>query len=81
MTSDQLRAMVTAHPFVPFVIHMADVRSVEVNYPELIAYGGGRIAVVMKPDDCSEIMDLLLVTSLEAKPQGRETGPGANGTS
>jgi hypothetical protein len=64
MTTDQLRAMIDARPFVPFIMHMADSRSVEVNHPELIGYGGGRIAAVMNAKDVVEIVDLLSVPSL-----------------
>jgi hypothetical protein len=70
VTTDQLRNLLAARPFVPFVIPMADSRDVEVSYPEAIAYGGGRIAVVVKPDDSFEIIDLLLVPSLEVHPGG-----------
>ena len=68
MTTDQLRNLLAARPFVPFVIHRADSRDVDVSHPEAIAYGGGRIAVVVRPDDSFEIIDLLLVPSLEVKP-------------
>ena len=53
--------------FRPFLIHMADGRSVEVNHPEWIAYAGGRIALVANPDESFEVIDLRLVPSLEAK--------------
>ena len=66
MTTDQLKAFISAKPFRPFIIHMADGRSVEVKHPEWIAYAGGRIALVAKPDETFEIIDLLLVPSLEA---------------
>ena len=65
MTTDQLRARIAARPFVPFVIHMADGRSAEVRHPEWVAYAGGRVGVVMKPDETFEVVDLLLVPSLE----------------
>jgi hypothetical protein len=51
LTTDQLRELVRTRPFIPFVIHVADGRSIEVSHPEMIAYGGGRIAVIAKPDD------------------------------
>jgi len=70
MTTDGLRSFLSAHPFRPFLIHMADGRSVEVNHPEWIAYAGGRIALVAKPDESFEVIDLLLVPSLEAKAEG-----------
>jgi hypothetical protein len=68
VTTDHLRNLLAARPFVPFVIPMADSRDVEVSHPEAIAYGGGRIAVVVRPDDSFEIIDLLLVPSSEVKP-------------
>ncbi len=65
MTTDQLKSFLATRPFAPFVIHMADGRELTVRHPEAIAYGGGRIAVVVKPDDTFEVVDLLLVPSLE----------------
>lgn len=70
MTSDQLKAFLSTRPFQPFLIHMADGRTVEVNHPEWVAYAGGRISVVMKPDETFEVVDLLLVPSLETKTPG-----------
>lgn len=68
MMTEHLKNLLAARPFTPFVIHMADSRDVAVSHPEAIAYGGGRIAVVVRPDDSFEIIDLLLVPSLEVKP-------------
>lgn len=70
MTTDQLKDFLAVRPFRPFTIHMADGRSVDVNHPETIAYGGGRIAVVVTPNDRFEVIDLLLVPSLEARQVG-----------
>jgi len=39
-----------------------------VHQPEAIAYGGGCVVVVVKPDDFMEIIDLFLVPSLEVAP-------------
>ena len=64
MTSDQLGPLMSARPFVPFAIRTADGREVLVSHPEAIAYRGGRIAVVLGPDDRVEIIDLLLVPSV-----------------
>jgi hypothetical protein len=69
MTTAELKSFMSTRPFRPFRIHMADGRSVEVNHPEWIAYAGGRIALVAKPDDNFEVIDLLLVPSLEAKAE------------
>lgn len=64
MTSDSMYKMTPAQPFQPFVIRTAGGREIPVNHPELIAYGGGRIALVSLPNDSFEIVDLLLVESL-----------------
>ena len=64
MTTDQLPKLIKARPFLPFVLRTADGRELEVKHPENIAYGGGRIAIVVSGDDF-EIIDLLLVPSLK----------------
>jgi hypothetical protein len=65
MTTDQMKALIEARPFVPFIIRTADGRQIDVKHPETIAYRGGRIAVVFKTSDAVEIIDPLLVPSLE----------------
>jgi len=66
MTVEQLQATQHAQPFSPYRIHMADGRSLDVHHPDFVARSPtGRTIVVYKPDDTSEIVDLLLVTSLE----------------
>ena len=66
MTVEQLQAMQHAQPFRPYRIHMADGRSLDVHHPDFVALSpAGRTIVVYKADDTSEIIDLLLVTSLE----------------
>ena len=64
MTSEQLPKLIKAQPFKPFVIRTADGRELTVSHPKNIAYGGGRIAVVVSGDDI-DIIDLLLVPSLK----------------
>lgn len=66
MTGEQLRQMHQMRPFRPFRIHMADGRYVDVHHPEFMAQTpGGRTIVVTKADDTFEVLDLLLVSSLE----------------
>ncbi|MBW3596479.1 MAG: hypothetical protein KY475_04295 [Planctomycetes bacterium] len=65
MTTEQLRDMLSAQPFRPFRAHLADGREVDIQHPEFAAFGGGRTFVVYTSDDHFEIIDLLLVTSLE----------------
>jgi hypothetical protein len=64
MTTDQLPKLINARPFVPFTLRTADAREVRVSHPENVAYGGGRVAVVVQGDDV-EIIDLVLVPSLK----------------
>jgi hypothetical protein len=66
MTIESLTQVHTARPFQPFRIHLADGRTLEVAHPELLAHPrGGRTIVVFTSPDVFEIIDLLLVTSLE----------------
>ena len=78
MTVEQLQATQHAQPFGPYRIHMADGRSLDVQHPDFVARSPtGRTIVVYKPDDTSEIVDLLLVTSLEVlngQPAQKRTG-------
>ncbi|HEY2159641.1 MAG TPA: hypothetical protein VGH33_28715 [Isosphaeraceae bacterium] len=70
MTTDQLTSLVNARPFVPFTIRTADGRQIQVTHPETITYRGGRIVVIFKNPDAAEIIDLLLVPSLEVGVAG-----------
>ena len=72
MTIEKLRELHRAQPFRPFIIHLADGRSVMVRHPELLAASPtGRTVVVIEPDDSMHMIDLLLVTDLEVKANGR----------
>ncbi|MFI5457446.1 MAG: hypothetical protein ACHRXM_18540 [Isosphaerales bacterium] len=69
MTIDQLRNAYDAQPFRPFVMHLADGRSIPVRHREFImTVPSGRTILVVQPDDTVNIIDLLLVTDLEFKP-------------
>lgn len=72
MTIEQLRRVHQARPFQPFDIHLADGRRLPVNHPELLAIAppGRTIGVGLK-DGTIEIVDLLLVTSIKPRPNGR----------
>jgi hypothetical protein len=74
MTIEQLRNVYDAHPFRPFVLHLADGRHVSVISREfLLSVPSGRTIVVCQPDDTLNIIDLLLVTDLEIKPRRRRS--------
>ncbi len=75
MTTEQFLVHVRARPFKPFVIHMADGRSIRVSHPEAVAYGGGRTAAVATSRKTFEIVDLLLVPSLETEDAPASQGP------
>jgi hypothetical protein len=76
MTIEQLRNVYNAQPFKPFVLHLADGRSVAVPHRDFMATApNGRTMVVMEaPDDRMHIIDLLLVTDIEIKPLAKPTG-------
>lgn len=70
MTIEQLRAAYQAQPFKPFTLHLADGREIPVQHREfMMTVPSGRTIVVAQPDDAVNIIDLLLVTDLEFKPQ------------
>ena len=72
MTIEHVREMHRARPFVPFAIHVADGRTLPVDHPENLAFAGaGRCIGVGRADGVIEIVDLLLVTSLEPRANGK----------
>ncbi len=71
MTIDRLRDVYQAQPFRPFTMHLADGRRIPVRHREfLMPSPSGRTVVVYQPDDSLNIVDMLLVTDLEIKPNG-----------
>lgn len=68
MTTDKIKELLTAKPFKPFKIHVADGEVLNVSHPELmwIPPGGRTIFVCRGPreEDGMAIVDLLLVTQL-----------------
>jgi hypothetical protein len=74
MTIERVRELSDMKPFRPFVIHLADGREIPVVHREfIITAPSGRTLVVMQPDDRLNIIDLLLVTDLEIRPQLTES--------
>ena len=66
MTIEQLQAAYKATPFKPFMLHLADGRSLPVQSREFIyPVPTGRTVVVCQPDGSMNIIDLLLVTDIE----------------
>jgi hypothetical protein len=68
MTIEQVKQLYNAAPFKPFVIYLADGRRIPVKHREFMAASpSGRTIVVYEEDDSFNIIDLLLVTSLEVR--------------
>ena len=83
MTTDRLRNAITARPFRPFVVHLADGKTLRVPHPDFIfVSAGGRTVLIVEGEGDHEqanILELLLVTRLEfdpLAPAGRRTGQG-----
>jgi hypothetical protein len=75
MTIEQIRNVYNAQPFQPFIMHLADGRSIPVMHREFIMSApSGRTMIVYQPDDTFNIIDLLLVTDLEDKPARNGAG-------
>lgn len=78
MTIEQLRRFHEARPFTPFKLHLADGREVVVEHPEfMLRMPSGRTIEVAKQDDSVEVIDLLLVASIETvngQSAGRRRG-------
>ena len=71
MTIEQLRELHGRRPFQAFRIHLADGRSLPVEHPEFLSQSPtGRTIAVALADGSHQIVDLLLVTSLEVRPNG-----------
>ena len=69
MTTEQIRNLIKAQPFRSFIIQLADGRQVPVLHQKfLIVSPSGRTMIVYQPDDSFNIIDVLLVTDLEMKP-------------
>ena len=73
MTIEELRKHHQQRPFHAFDVCLADGRTFPVEHPEFLAQSPlGRTIVVGLDDGTSEIIDLLLVTSLKVWPNGHK---------
>jgi hypothetical protein len=71
MTIEQLRRMYQARPFQPFVVHLANGRELPVRSPEFMSFSpSGRTAIIHYGRDAFDIVDVLLITSLEVQDRG-----------
>jgi len=66
MTAAYLREVVQARPFRPFRLHLGDGRALDVPHPDFVAiHPQGRIAIVFGPKERFEVVDVMLVSSIE----------------
>jgi hypothetical protein len=66
----EIQKLYEARPFRPFVIHVADGRTIKVEHPEFMAQAPtGRTIFVYDPKDF-QIIDVLMITGLEVKTNG-----------
>lgn len=66
MTIDQLRNVIQARPFRPFTLKLADGTRLRVKHPEFVSSSpAGRTVIVWSEAESFEIVDLLLVASIE----------------
>lgn len=66
MTTEQIDRVHQARPFRPFTLYLADGRQIRVSHPEMMARTqGGRTLLIGSAGEHFEIVDLLLVVSVE----------------
>jgi hypothetical protein len=68
MKIDQIRAVMHAAPFQPFIIHVADGNTAAVPHPDFIAIHGNRAVIVTSPDSkepAFRMIDGAMITQLE----------------
>lgn len=71
MSIERMQELYQAQPFRPFTLHLADGRSIPVLHRDfMLTVPSGRTIVVCQPDDTLNIINLLLITDAEIKPQG-----------
>jgi hypothetical protein len=64
-TREQLREMITARPFVPFVIKLASGNSFTVRHPELASCNVNGRSMWVHDDDGTHLVEMLLVEVME----------------
>lgn len=77
MTSDRIKEVIRNKHFQPFRFHMGGGRSVDIVHPEFVALNpSGRIVVVFSPRDEMEIIDVLMIQSIEMLKASKRKGNG-----
>lgn len=69
MTIEEFKTALHSQPFRPFTIRMADGRNFPVQHRDFVARSpSGRTVTVYYDEDCSSVLDLLLMTEIELQP-------------
>jgi hypothetical protein len=69
MNAEELRRHITAQPFRPFSLHVADGRRITVVHHDFIMVSPkGRTADVYQADDTHDILDVLMITGISFDP-------------
>jgi hypothetical protein len=69
MSPDEIRRRITAVPFKPFVLHIADGRSIPVHSRDFILVSPLGLSVdVYQPDETHDILDTTLITGITLAP-------------
>jgi hypothetical protein len=73
MTVHALSEVINADPFAPFMLRLADGRSLHIDNPNLVAFlGTGRTLFVAHPrSERFELIDLLLIQSIIIDARGK----------
>ena len=72
MKSEDIKKVLHAQPFRPFVINLADGRALPVKHQEFVALApSGRHMIVYGKGSDYHVVDLIMVTSLAAVEAGK----------
>ena len=75
MTKEAIHNTLSAQPFKPFALRLADGKLVQVPHPDFVLLTqGGRTAVVTTEGENFEIIDLALVTAIEIQSTSGSKG-------
>jgi hypothetical protein len=70
MKIEEVRNLLHAQPFRPFLIHVADGGRIPVKHEDFVALAPtGREMLVYQPDGTWQVVDVMLVTRLQIIPR------------
>jgi hypothetical protein len=64
-TREQVRMMVRAEPFRPFMVHLAGGRSFTITHPELISCTANGREMFISDEDGTHLVEMMLVNLIE----------------